>query len=292
VLEVQRWRESSRFDEIDRAILSIAERSTLEPWNSAPADLERLRDLGYTDLQILNVVLLCAYRHYATRIADGTGIELDEILQTDDSIVAAYSYPESKAPADAEDGTETEGGTRDRVESDKSPPGPWIATLPDTELPESTRQIYARWRDRFGFVPGFIESLSLNPEALAAIDAQIDTVLFREDELTSRRRQLLAKTVASATHNRYLSQAFAEVAEASGEEERQLARFAEKLTIAPSRTTASDVDSLRQLGCSDTEALDIIVAVAALNSLVRLVAGLGVGPDPAWQDRDAGRTSG
>jgi alkylhydroperoxidase family enzyme len=44
-------------------------------------DLHPLRDLGLSDEQILDVVLITAYYSFMTRVADALGVELDERIK-------------------------------------------------------------------------------------------------------------------------------------------------------------------------------------------------------------------
>ena len=52
--------------------------------------------------------------------------------------------------------------------------------------------------------------------------------------------------------------------------------YAEKLTIAPSTMSESDIESLRVAGWSDRDVLDIVHVCAYFNFRVRVVDGLGL----------------
>lgn len=60
------------------AMLAYAEKLTLTPSEIRESDIERLRKVGMSDRDILDLVEVVAYYGYANRIADGLGIQLEE----------------------------------------------------------------------------------------------------------------------------------------------------------------------------------------------------------------------
>jgi uncharacterized peroxidase-related enzyme len=71
---------------VDRAMLDYAVKLTREPWTMVEQDVERLREVGFADADILDIAQIVAYFAYANRIADGLGIgvepgKLEEIRQ-------------------------------------------------------------------------------------------------------------------------------------------------------------------------------------------------------------------
>ena len=52
--------------------------------------------------------------------------------------------------------------------------------------------------------------------------------------------------------------------------------YAEKLTIAPASMTEDDIESLRAVGWTDRDILDIVHVCAYFNYRVRVVDGLGL----------------
>ena len=59
------------------ALLRYARRLTLAPAAVTCADVDALRAVGYSDLDVLQAAEVVAYYAYANRIADGLGIELE-----------------------------------------------------------------------------------------------------------------------------------------------------------------------------------------------------------------------
>ncbi len=72
--------------EADRAMLDYAVKLTREPWTMVEQDVARLRAVGFTDTDILDIAQIVAYFAFANRVADGLGIrvepeKLEEIRQ-------------------------------------------------------------------------------------------------------------------------------------------------------------------------------------------------------------------
>ena len=65
-------------DEQTRGMLDFAVKLTKNPSGSKKADVERLRDLGLNDQQILSTGLLTCGVNFMTRLADGLGVEVQE----------------------------------------------------------------------------------------------------------------------------------------------------------------------------------------------------------------------
>lgn len=63
-------------------MLEYAWKLTLEPWSIVKADVEKLRQRGFADKDILDINLITAYFAFANRLADGLGIELESFWET------------------------------------------------------------------------------------------------------------------------------------------------------------------------------------------------------------------
>ena len=61
-----------------KGMLEYAAKLTKNPTSMEKSDLERLRQLGLTDEQILSVVLITCNFNFMTRLADGLGVEVDD----------------------------------------------------------------------------------------------------------------------------------------------------------------------------------------------------------------------
>ncbi len=58
-------------------MLEYALKLTLEPWNMIQADVQKLRDVGFEDADILDINQITGYFAFVNRLADGLGVELE-----------------------------------------------------------------------------------------------------------------------------------------------------------------------------------------------------------------------
>ncbi len=59
-------------------MLEYAEKLTLTPSAMKEEDIQKLRDAGWTDRDILDIVHVCAYFNFRVRVVDGLGLEVAE----------------------------------------------------------------------------------------------------------------------------------------------------------------------------------------------------------------------
>lgn len=64
-----------KLDPQTRGMLGFSAKLTREPWSVLESDVQRLRELGLEDDQILSVVLITCLYNFATRVAQGLGVE-------------------------------------------------------------------------------------------------------------------------------------------------------------------------------------------------------------------------
>ena len=71
------WRQMD-LTEAEHAMLEWTEKLTRHPAMMTQGDVQRLRDVGWTDRDILDIAHVCAYFNFRVRIVDGLGLELGE----------------------------------------------------------------------------------------------------------------------------------------------------------------------------------------------------------------------
>ena len=64
----------AKLDDTDRAMLDYTAKLTRQPARVMPEDLQRLRDVGFTDQAILQINLIASWFNYINRVADGLGV--------------------------------------------------------------------------------------------------------------------------------------------------------------------------------------------------------------------------
>lgn len=68
---------ASALDSVQRALLAYARKITLSPSACRRADVEALKAVGATDVEIHAAVQTAAYFNYINRVADALGVESD-----------------------------------------------------------------------------------------------------------------------------------------------------------------------------------------------------------------------
>ena len=71
------WRQAD-LSEAERAMLEYAEKLTLTPAMMTREDVQQLRDVGWTDRDVLDIAMACAYFNFRVRIVDGLGLEMSD----------------------------------------------------------------------------------------------------------------------------------------------------------------------------------------------------------------------
>jgi alkylhydroperoxidase family enzyme len=64
-------------DEVDVAVMDLAEQVADDATSVTQADVDRLRTLGLTDAEILDVVAAAAARCFFSKALDGLGVQAD-----------------------------------------------------------------------------------------------------------------------------------------------------------------------------------------------------------------------
>ena len=59
-------------------MLEYAEKLTLTPAMMTQEDVQKLRDAGWTDRDVLDIATVCAYFNFRVRLVDGLGLELSD----------------------------------------------------------------------------------------------------------------------------------------------------------------------------------------------------------------------
>ena len=77
VLEIATDRDSAGLDAVDLAVMDLAERVVDDATKITDADLQRLRDLGLSDPEIMDVILAAAVRSFWTKTLDSLGVQPD-----------------------------------------------------------------------------------------------------------------------------------------------------------------------------------------------------------------------
>jgi len=80
-------------------MLEFSEKLTFAPGQLNEADVRELRNVGFSDQEILAIVLAAAYRNFITRVADLLGVELTDTEKTPEEFLRAFGVTREQARA-------------------------------------------------------------------------------------------------------------------------------------------------------------------------------------------------
>jgi uncharacterized peroxidase-related enzyme len=80
VMAIARDFRQARLDAKDKAMLEYAEKITVSPSEVNESDVQKLKQAGWNEVEILDIAALTSYRNFITRIADALGVQLSDDL--------------------------------------------------------------------------------------------------------------------------------------------------------------------------------------------------------------------
>ncbi|MBI4464443.1 MAG: hypothetical protein HY647_07040 [Acidobacteria bacterium] len=288
----------------DRAMLEFGEKLTLLPSDMTEEDVVGLRRRGFTDREVLSIVLAAAYRNFITRVADALGVELRRSGAYTPEILRAFGVTEVEARTtmygDRVKATEEQG----EMFRPQIGPGPLATTAQgvcwiETASPETGQNAQLRQQMERLTQPHSRRHLalafSLRPEALGACLAFGRLVGLGGSGHSRRLEAIVGLVTAARLSVPYLgvhhAQALLDAGGTADEvralaqdpsggllsgQEREVARFCDKVTRVPSSMACSDIEALRHSGLDDRDIVTVAASAAFENFLGRVAAGLGV----------------
>jgi uncharacterized peroxidase-related enzyme len=168
----------------------------------------------------------------------------------------------------------------------------------DQTLPEDIQELYAKNREKPGFVPNVFQAYSLRPQQLRGFMALYDSIMEAESGLTKAEREMIAVAVSAENHcfycqitqgailrirskNPIQADTIAANYRAADLTPRQRAMldYAVKITQASDTCADADIDALRAHGFSDEDIMDIIQTAAFFNYSNRVASALEMRPN-------------
>lgn len=70
--------QKADLDEKTKAILGYAVKLTIKPNSTLDGDVDHLRELGCSDLEILDICQITSYFNFVNRMAEGLGVKLEK----------------------------------------------------------------------------------------------------------------------------------------------------------------------------------------------------------------------
>jgi len=179
--------------------------------------------------------------------------------------------------------------------------GSFFAVPGETQLPEGLVKLFARLRERLGFVPNVFRVYAFRPERLSAWFSHYRQLHEPTENLSAADRELIAVVVSATNGCLYCLVAHGAVLREElgdgvlGERisydwrragldarRRAICAYAEKLTLNAREVDGRDLASLLDAGLSREEAWDVIEITAMYNFTNRLAMATNMLPNPEY----------
>ncbi len=179
--------------------------------------------------------------------------------------------------------------------------GSWFPVPGESELPDGLRGLFAKARERLGFVPNVFRVYAYRPERLSAWFAHYRLLHEPTENLSAADREMIAVVVSAANgclycliaHGAALREALGDPVlgerisydwRRAGLDTRRSAicAYAEKLTLAPRKIAQADRDSLLEAGLTLEEAWDVAEIAAMYNLTNRMAMATNMLPNEEY----------
>ncbi len=167
----------------------------------------------------------------------------------------------------------------------------FITTVPEDAAQGPLADYYAQQRSSWGFLPDYAGAFSTRPDvaqAWAALNLTIRGGMDRRrfEIATIAAARALRSTYCTAAHSAFLrdvcgdEEAMRSIAEepsgsALGAQDRAVYAFAAKVAHDAASVEQADVDALHDVGLSDADVADVVLAAAARAFFTKVLDGLG-----------------
>lgn len=179
--------------------------------------------------------------------------------------------------------------------------GSWFPVPDESELPSDLQSLFAKARERLGFVPNVFRIYAFRPARLSAWFAHYRQLHEPTEGLSAADREMVAVVVSAANGCLYCLVAHGAALRAelgdpvlgerisydwrrAGLDDRRLAicAYAEKLTLTPREVTQADLQALLDAGLTAEEAWDVAELSAMYNFTNRLAMATNMLPNPQY----------
>jgi uncharacterized peroxidase-related enzyme len=179
--------------------------------------------------------------------------------------------------------------------------GSWFPVPDEQQLPSDLQRLFAKARERLGFVPNVFRVYAYRPQRLSAWFTHFRSLHEPTDGLGAADREMIAVVVSAANGCLYCLVAHGAALRHElddpvlGErisydwrraelDPRRVAicAYAEKLTLRPRELTRADLQSLLDVGLTLEEAWDVAEIVAMYNLTNRMAMATNMLPNPEY----------
>lgn len=179
--------------------------------------------------------------------------------------------------------------------------GSWFPVPDESELPADLRGLFAKARERLGFVPNVFRVYSFRPERLSAWFNHYRQLHQATDGLSAADREMIAVVVSAANGCLYclvahgaalreelqdpvLGERISYDWRRAGLDERRAAicAYAEKLTVSPREVSRADLQNLLDVGLTLEEAWDVAEISSMYNLTNRMAMATNMLPNEQY----------
>jgi uncharacterized peroxidase-related enzyme len=179
--------------------------------------------------------------------------------------------------------------------------GSWFPVPDERDLPPDLQRLFAKARERLGFVPNVFRVYSYRPQRLSAWFAHYRQLHEPTERLSAADRELIAVVTSSANGCLYCLVAHgAALRELLGDpvlgerisydwrragldpRREAICAYAEKLTLRPREVTRDDLDSLLDAGLTLEDAWDVAEITAMYNLTNRMAMATNMLPNEQY----------
>jgi uncharacterized peroxidase-related enzyme len=172
----------------------------------------------------------------------------------------------------------------------------FLETIDEGAARGKVAEQYEEERSPRGYVPNYVQTFSLRPEVFDAWASLITTIkgnmdLRRYELVTLAAAQALQSSYCSLAHGKILLDKFLDenalldlVVKPSGNDpDRAVMDLAAKVAVDAPSVTEADIETIRQVGLTDQEIFDVILAAAARAFFTKVLDGTGTTPDRQYR---------
>jgi uncharacterized peroxidase-related enzyme len=179
--------------------------------------------------------------------------------------------------------------------------GSWFPVPDERELPSDLQRLFAKARERLGFVPNVFRVYAYRPQRLSAWFAHYRQLHEPSERLSAADRELIAVVTSAANgclyclvaHGAALREALGDPVlgerisydwRRAGLDQRReaICAYAEKLTLRPLDVTRADLDSLLDAGLTLEDAWDVAEITAMYNLTNRMAMATNMLPNEQY----------
>ena len=179
--------------------------------------------------------------------------------------------------------------------------GSWFPVPDESELPSDLQKLFAKARERLGFVPNVFRVYAFRPQRLSAWFSHFRQLHEPSEHLSAADREMIAVVVSAANGCLYCSVAHgAALRQELGDpvlgerisydwrragldaRRQAICTYAEKLTVTPRELSRDDLRSLLDVGLTLEEAWDVAEIASMYNLTNRMAMATNMLPNPEY----------